>query len=677
MRTTSLRRRGLILAALLLGTCGLHAAVWTGGGGNADWFDPANWEPANVPGAGAAVTNATGAILVTNETAELASFTLTGGSVTFSNWTTRLRATEVDLQGGTLTLPPPFANNQMSNRVWIVVSNFTLGVTAKIDVAGKGYKSLNGPGAATPADRTGASHGGRGGRGASPVAVPQPYGSVVQPLAPGSGGSYESTSTPSQGAGGGAVWIHASGTATILGSILADGADGLRYGGGGSGGSVLIQCDTFAGDNSGLISVMGGSVPLWGDGVRHSGGGGGGRVAVDYALLDGTPRVRFRGTPGIGNADQNSFSIRHRAGQGTLHVPDLGMFSILLADAQFQNIAVRIANTNSWTVASLVVSNVSLTFSDPDFVVSVASDVRIDAGSKLGLYGELITQAGNLSLTNGGVLHVYSDATNGLAADYGARVSITGDIQIAASSTLLAYAHETNGGTPLIEAENVHISAGGAINADGGGYGSQTGPGKATGAAGGAGYGGRGGGGTVGGVEYGQVNDASQPGSGGGDVNQGGFGGGCVRIVASSTVTVDGVISANGLRTWGSGGGSGSGGGIDIRCNVLAGGTDGLLQVNGGGGYWHSTAVWYGYAGSGGRIALHYDTLSPGFAACIEAGDDNTGAHLNNLVIGRVVRHEAGTLWAPDQALMVPAYVEDLAPALVTVTATRPPAPCV
>ncbi len=647
------RKSGAVLAALVLGTCGAQAVSWNGGGGNADWFNPTNWAPVGVPGTGAAVTNAAGAILLTNETAELASFTLTGGSVTFSNWTTRLRATEVDLQGGTLTLPMAFTNNVMSNRVWVVCSNFTLGVTAQIDAVGKGYRSVNGPGAATAADRTGASHGGRGGRGPSPVAMPQPYGSAAQPFAPGSGGSYESTSTLHQGAGGGAVWIQASGMATLLGAILADGADGYRYGGGGSGGSILIQCGTFAGDNRGLVSVMGGSVPLWGDGVRHSGGGGGGRVAVDYALLDGTPRVRFRGTPGIGNADQNAFGIRHRAGQGTLHVPDPGLFSILLADNQFQNIDAHVASTQIWTVASLVVSNASLTFADPGFVVSVASDVRIDAGGGLGMYGELITQAGDLNLTNGGVLRVYSDATNGLAADYGARVSITGDIQIAANSTLLAYAHSTNGGTPLFEAENVHLAAGGTIKADGGGYASQTGPGKASVQPGGGGYGGRGGGGTVGGAVYGRNNDASQPGSGGGDVNQGGFGGGCVRIVASGTVTVDGVISANGLRTWGSGGGSGSGGGIDIRCNLLAGGADGLLQANGGGGFWHSSsASWYGYAGGGGRIALHYDTLSPGFAACLEAGYDNTGAHLNNLVIGRVMRHEAGTLWAPDLALM-------------------------
>ncbi len=365
--------------------------------------------------------------------------------------------------------------------------------------------------------------------------------------------------------------------------------------------------------------------------------------------------MRFRATPGVGNADQAEYRFRHRAGQGTLYLSDQGLLSGMISGEQFRDVLVSFSSAvpTAWSVSSLVISNASLTFADPDFVVTVTNDVRIGSGGGLGVHGELVTLGGNLSLTNGGTLHVYSSPTEGNVEAHGARVSVTGDIQVAAGSWIYPYAHETDGGTPLFEAENVWIGAGGGINADGGGYGSETGPGAGVSSRGG-GYGGRGGGGPSGGPVYGQVDVANQPGSGGGSSLQGGFGGGCVRIAASGRVTLDGTITANGLRTWGTGGAGGSGGGIDVRCDVLEGAATGFLEARGGGGTWHgSSGAWYGYSGGGGRIALQYNTLAPAFAAGIGAGYDD-GAHLNGLVRGRPLRPQLGTLWTPDAALLSP-----------------------
>jgi hypothetical protein len=72
-----------------------------------------------------------------------------------------------------------------------------------------------------------------------------------------------------------------------------------------------------------------------------------------------------------------------------------------------------------------------------------------------------------------------------------------------------------------------------------------------------------------------------------------------VQIVASGTVTVDGVITMNGLDgAWDSGGGSG--GGVYIQCGRLSG--SGAIRANGGSG------AGQGGGGGGGRIAVYAAT---------------------------------------------------------------------
>jgi|GEM_PF-2865275 len=130
----------------------------------------------------------------------------------------------------------------------------------------------------------GAAYGGAGGYGKKssfwdPGGVS--YGGSVWPVLFGSSGS--GTSTTVGGSGGGVVYIEASSTITLNGSIVADGNRGTVQSGtavssGGSGGSILLVADTVAG-TTGSLSAAGSAGRNNGAG-EITGGAGGGRVAV-------------------------------------------------------------------------------------------------------------------------------------------------------------------------------------------------------------------------------------------------------------------------------------------------------------------------------------------------------------------------------------------------------------
>ena len=143
-RPFMLLRMGIGLAALALGRGAAPAETfhWTGTGGT-NWFDAANWTGESgqpgVPGDGDSATIGAGAVLLTNSTASLAALVVDGGTLTCSNWPTRINAVTVTLNGGRLTLPPAFRETGTSNRVWIVCSNLTVASGGTIDVSGKGF----------------------------------------------------------------------------------------------------------------------------------------------------------------------------------------------------------------------------------------------------------------------------------------------------------------------------------------------------------------------------------------------------------------------------------------------------------------------------------------------------------------------------------------------------------
>jgi hypothetical protein len=652
--------------------------TWTGGGSDSNWFNSANWSGSdNYPQNGDSVTISSGTVLLTNSTAQLADFTINTPNFTFTNWTTALRATNITVQAsGGFTHAACNTNAAIgnTNRVYIICSNLT--VLGTINASSKGYRGgVNagifgqGPGAAR--DEAGASYGGLGGGTAGRFGPT--YGSLNAPSEPGSGGGGRADSEQGD-AGGGAVWIEASGRVLLNGTISADGEEpGYRGNrGGGSGGSIYIACNTFAATN-GNLRAEGSDV---GTDSGHTGiGGGGGRIAVvfdptaQHALnLTDRPLLNVYANGGYG------YNGTRSGEPGTLFLSDASFFPAtnnvlrggqLLIDG-FTSWAPNSLTINSGravfpagftlTVTNdLVLTGLGAGLQTSNAVVSVGNDLTSDTLTPSMLYGgarstlsvgrdltvkqgafrwygastntSLLSVARNCLVTNYGTLHLYADATNGVSPDYGARVTMDNMI-MATNSWILPYSHPTNGGSVYIEAESVTCQAGGGIDADAKGYGSRApytssllwgyGPGAGNGS-GGAGHGGVAGtpkhGGSAGGT-YGSSNAPTSPGSGGGNYGGalgGGMGGGLVWLNVLNTLTVDGDIRARGNITYRN----------PYYLDVSGGGSGGGIYIRckrvtgsatgrilANGGAGRDDQDWSGAGGGGGRIAVYWKSDS-------------------------------------------------------------------
>jgi hypothetical protein len=145
--------------------------------------------------------------------------------------------------------------------------DLTLATNAAIWVQGMGYQNRTGIGLG---DGNGSgSHGGEGGLGASSTYRSRTYGSVTNPITPGSCGSY-AVNGGNPPNGGGVVIVRAAGAASVYGTIDASSGTMLDRPGSG-GGSVNILAAALAG--TGQIVAKGGD-------TTATAGGGGGRIAV-------------------------------------------------------------------------------------------------------------------------------------------------------------------------------------------------------------------------------------------------------------------------------------------------------------------------------------------------------------------------------------------------------------
>ncbi|MDD5676731.1 MAG: hypothetical protein PHW60_01915 [Kiritimatiellae bacterium] len=679
-RWSGLTRIVCIVAALAIGLTAARAATtWNtaGSGDKLNWSDANNWNPVGVPGDGAEVVITNGSVLLTNATYNLASLTITGATarLTFSNWDTKLTATNVIIQSGatvTHVTNSATATNELGEwpadgRVWIVCTNFDLQVGGKIDTKGQGYiggeSYANGYGPGGGIGSNAANYGGGGGHGAiggrgSQGAGGAAYDSTNAPITPGSGGG-----SLAGGAGGGAVLIEADNGAVIINGIIdADGLIGRQHGGGGSGGSIYIKCRTFAGTTNGLLTAQGGNARY-----LESGQGSGGRIAVIYDPAaqggeDPQPSVRFNIAHGKGLG-----GYRGPGYSGTLYLPDE---TILQPDlSNFED--VRFYGITNWSVDHLSLTNPVVTnniiFSEPRFILTVSNTMLIDTATlqlgdpRSGIEYVQIA-CGRLQLntgqnTNPSLLYVYSGPTNDVVTNYGARVTVMEDVVIASNSWICPVSDGTNGGSVFFSVNNVTINAGGGFDANGLGYdggcyytkplflprGDGCGPGKGVASASnygtGAGYGGKGGKtpwtSTLS-PTYPWTNAPRCPGSGGGGTESpNGDGGGLVWIKATGTVILDGTIQANGNGGRFVGGsahsGGGSGGGIFIVANKFRGAASGLLSAYGGAGAIVNAANYCG-GGGGGRIAV-WHRISEADQQTILADPDNAAANVQRIVI--------------------------------------------
>ena len=215
------------------------------------------------------------------------------------------------------------------------------------------------------------------------------------------------------------------------------------------------------------------------------------------------------------------------------------------------------------------------------------------------------------------------------------RVNFTyNSITVQNNSTLTLngyYTNNTNGVGFIFNVVNFTVASGSTINssgyAGGAAHTAGSGPGGGGANSGGGGYGGTGGiyGTGTSGTTYGSSIAPLDLGSGGGGEgcsNTLAVGGGAIRIIATGTLTVSGVLSANGTNYSGCGGGGGSGGSIYLTAATLSG--SGTISSNGGGGY-NNVA-----GGGGGRIAMYY-TSANNFAGTTTAtaGGGGTNGTVN------------------------------------------------
>jgi hypothetical protein len=273
--------------------------------------------------------------------------------------------------------------------------------------------------------------------------------------------------------------------------------------------------------------------------------------------------------------------------------------------------------------------------------VTCGGSILLNKGRLIMDKNPTINCAGDLTLTNAGLLYVYSGPTNATTR-HGGQIGVTGDVVIAATSWIYPYSEPINGGAVKFKMNRLWVSTNAGINADSKGYSGSgyttigNGPGGGTGGdqgGGGGGHGGKGGIGRAssvnkaGGIANGVTNTPVTSGSGGGGgwVGGGGTGGGVVRIDAAGSIVHNGTLSANGQsRDTASFPGGGAGGSIFVNCAGLSG--TGTISAVGGAANAGSSAN-AGGGGGGGRISVVLG-LSDSQVADLIAGTEIPGLYV-------------------------------------------------
>jgi hypothetical protein len=504
---------------------------------------------------------------------------------------------------------------------------------SSVDVSRQGYAaSATYPGATPPGGDNGGSH---IGLGASPgTQVGTTFGSVYHPAEAGAGGQ-------GGGAGGGIVRIDA-GALALDGTIKANGQDATFFGRSGAGGSVWI----ITGTASGAGSVEANS------GVADYASGGGGAIAVEYgsgAAPSWTLSARTRMNGG------------HAGGAGTVLVkgPQSSMGDVTIDNGgvkEFPTVlpslgsGVAQAGSSGATLVTDRSTNIPTYFADHWIEITSAGGtfkgawrvnnsisnktvtlkpnagetISVQPGDKWqGVYrfdslrvptaAKLISADPiRLGPNGNGVFTLTGPATAGQTLDLtspltGTDVTLSGNITLSSVTSAVARikSGSTIAGTPgnpssvtMNVSGTLAIESGASINVTGQGYAaSATYPGATPpgGDNGGSHIGLGGSPGAQSGTTFGSVYHPAEAGAGGQD---GGAGGGVVRINAGALV-LDGTIKANGQdRTFF--GRSGAGGSIWVITGTVAGA--GSLEANSGLGD-------YG-VGGGGAIAVEYGSGS-------------------------------------------------------------------
>lgn len=539
-----------------------------------------------------------------------------------------------------------------------------------IDAMYVGYRPGEGPGAG--AVKQGGGYGGAGGG----TNGGQAYGSVTEPFLPGSPGGSNYTYA---GHGGGIIHIVVSDTLQVDGQVSASGDYSAYLGGGGAGGSIWLQANSFAGN--GLVSANGGGA--------NYGAGSGGRVAVYSAVNTFTGSLQAAsnnsslvGSPGTIYLHNTQSGFRH------LRVDNLGYSggkAVVTDPAITHWVFDRIELLGN---GNLIFSDLGDTFEitdsnqagDATSQIYVLQDIALQVNQMryFGLnipVGVTVTFPGDFSLLgarldNAGVLQGISNLTlaaangknsflrletSGHTAGQSAGTYFFGQVIIQANQTLELPGDPASGSGVTIWADA--MTAAGLVTADGLGYTpSQNGPGAATADTGGGGHGGAGGG-VGGGSTYGSTSYPETLGSAGLIANASGSGGGAIHLVITNTLDIPGAgtITANGFPCEELTYGGGAGGSIWISASAVTG--EGKVRARGGNTFSYGGAG----GGGGGRIAVHASSIMPSVSFEVNGGTGSQAGAGGSLFLN--------TLDTDLSSVAVnPASLSTLSTALISVT---------
>jgi len=561
--------------------------------------------------------------LLTTFTVVVPNVTKITGNTTIDTTTTTYDNKTLVIESGTVTIRGPHTFDRLVVLGGTVVHNngekieitttrgMYVACGATLDGNGRGYQNnVNYPGARQPYAYVGGSHIGLSTYGSPDLS----FGSVYRPAEAG-GGAYDGS------AGGGIIRLKPTTHLTLDGLIRANGND--SSGRSGAGGSVWVTTGRMGG--GGTIEVRGG------EGYYEKGGGG--AIAIEYTDATSTiPNALLRG---------GTTGTYYAGGAGSLYVRGP---SSTYGDVRFDSAGFGAESTNlpslgsgSVTASSGATITLDRSVNVPTYFEGHWVEITTAAGTVKGLWRiDTVTQNSKvITLKPNGTETIsvaVGDKWQGvylfdtLRAWNAANVRSVDPIRtttfdvagngvqfqwplVATTSTIrgTSFAVNTITGTTLtldtgasmrqvvnVQAVNIDVQNAtikGTIDVTGQGYQNNTSYSGATqpyAYVGGSHiglstYG-------VSGLAFGSV---YRPSEGGGGAYDGTAGGGIVRIKASGTLTLEGVIRANGVN---SGGRSGAGGSVWLSGGkIIAGGS---IEVRGGEGYYEK--------GGGGAVAIEY-----------------------------------------------------------------------
>ncbi len=539
---------GQSTAEVSLEIVGLNEIAWSNAGGDGLWSNPANWNLGHVPAEGEKVVFSN--LSITDCIVD-ASVDSLGAMSLYSDYS------------GTVTFQPGFAagTNELTITGDLKLETGT-SITLKGDtsavneVSGGTVSEPHGQGIVINAANITVA------AGASINADRQGFYNADGP-----GRISQSTGSATHGGYGGydtgmstqLVRYGSASQPTALGS-----AGGYSGGGDGGGAIKLVVADTLTVD--GTISANGGegSLASWGT-------GSGGSVWIITDTLSGTGIISANGGDGTStDGGGGRISLTWTPGSKTF----TGVISARSGgdgDANHGTVWVPTSPSNLW--------NELWNASNP-------------------VNGSVALVPGEYDIDH---LHIASGASLELQGDASA-------INAASGGT----AGNPHGSGVTLRSNVVNIEASAAISANYLGFPRYQGPGIGHLASTGGGYGGYGGSGnTWGGSPYGSHTQPTALGSGGGNINMGGRGGGAIKLIVADTITVDGAITATGGHGKANGTGGGSGGSIWILSDTLAG--SGSISADG------TIGESNGDGGGGGRISLQWSSGKKTFDGIIRA----------------------------------------------------------